>query len=389
MLNIGNKIYRNIQEQVGANTKNISLIIKYLETHPRSNMYYADEPYIAGTVNYDKSNLIMPDDPKYEVEKGDLIFFNNSYYAVVISVSETQYTIDNAVSTLGPQGPQGETGPQGPQGATGPQGPQGETGPQGPQGLQGVPGETGPQGPQGLRGEPGPQGLQGPQGEMGDTGATGPQGPQGPQGPRGTDGALIYIGLTPVVSQGTFQTAVYLFNREPQVNEYFFVETSSNIGKGLGLAKVDSIVGSVVTSSIVKNVYYETKKTRITTNWVSQTFTANTFNNCSTGITPNKYGRVIIELSITSPYVNSDTSWYYEVKLRDLTTQQDLECNPFNVKRYAQVGASNYAKDTIVAIFDLNILQGAHEIGFSYFTTLGGEAGYEFKLTFLEEEELN
>ena len=275
------------------------------------------------------------------------------------------------------------------QGPQGPQGPQGEVGPQGPQGPQGETGATGAMGPQGLRGEPGPQGLQGPQGEMGDTGATGPQGPQGPQGPRGTDGALVYIHLGPVVSQGTFQAPDYFFNRVPQVDEYFFVTTSDNIGKGLGLAKVDIITGNAVSASIVKNVYYETKKTRITTNWVSQTFTANTFNDCSTGIRPNKYGRVIIELSITSPYVSNEASWYYEVKLRDLTTQQDLECNPFNVKRYTKVGASNYAKDTIVAIFDLNLLQGAHEIGFSYFTTLGGEAGYELKLTFLEEQELN
>lgn len=55
----------------------------------------------------------------------------------------------------------------------GPQGPQGLQGPQGPQGPQGQKGERGEQGPQGPQGQRGMQGIQGPQGERGPQGGTG------------------------------------------------------------------------------------------------------------------------------------------------------------------------------------------------------------------------
>jgi len=85
-------------------------------------------------------------------------------------------------------GPQGEAGPQGPQGikgadgATGLKGDVGETGPQGPVGPQGV------QGIAGSQGEIGPQGAQGPKGDTGSTGAQGPQGERGLQGIQGETG---------------------------------------------------------------------------------------------------------------------------------------------------------------------------------------------------------
>jgi len=98
-------------------------------------------------------------------------------------------------------GPQGEAGPQGPQGikgadgATGLKGDVGETGPQGPVGPQGVQGPQGERGLQGIQGETGPQGAKGDTGLKGDTGSqgvkgdTGSQGAQGVQGVPGNDGA--------------------------------------------------------------------------------------------------------------------------------------------------------------------------------------------------------
>lgn len=71
-----------------------------------------------------------------------------------------------------------EPGPAGPQGPVGPQGEQGEIGPQGPAGADStVPGPQGPQGIQGLQGETGPIGPVGPEGDVG---------PVGPEGPMGT-----------------------------------------------------------------------------------------------------------------------------------------------------------------------------------------------------------
>ena len=56
----------------------------------------------------------------------------------------------------GPQGPEGPQGPQGPKGDKGDKGDRGPTGFQGPQGIQGPEGPVGPQGPQGEVGPAGP-----------------------------------------------------------------------------------------------------------------------------------------------------------------------------------------------------------------------------------------
>ena len=56
----------------------------------------------------------------------------------------------------GPQGPEGPRGPQGPKGDKGDKGDRGPTGFEGPQGIQGPQGPVGPQGPQGEVGPVGP-----------------------------------------------------------------------------------------------------------------------------------------------------------------------------------------------------------------------------------------
>lgn len=127
---------------------------------------------------------------------------------------------------IGPQGPVGPIGPQGIQGEKGQKGDQGPTGLQGPKGddgargLQGEKGNTGVgiqsvsfegtvgdrdywtldmtdgshehfytvHGPKGETGEPGKDGAVGPQGPKGNTGERGPQGIQGPAGVKGDKG---------------------------------------------------------------------------------------------------------------------------------------------------------------------------------------------------------
>ena len=160
----------------------------YLIEHPLYQLYQTTDNYVVDKFDYSLGNIVLPDYGK--VSAGDVVLFNNVYYAVVLSVDKVKQTfnIDEGIDfrgARGPQGQKGETGPQGapgPKGETGSQGPQGEPGPQGPKGetgSQGPQGEPGPQGPKGETGSQGPQGEPGPQGPKGETGSQGPQGPQG------------------------------------------------------------------------------------------------------------------------------------------------------------------------------------------------------------------
>lgn len=159
---------------------------EYLKANPQYQVYQSYAPYQDGKQEYALDTIVVPEGST--VGKGDVVLFNNVYYAVITAVSNTTFSIATATSfrglqgeqgpagkdgATGPQGPKGDTGATGATGATGPQGPIGETGPQGPKGDTGATGATGPQGPIGATG---------PQGPKGDTGATGPQGPKGDAG---------------------------------------------------------------------------------------------------------------------------------------------------------------------------------------------------------------
>ena len=153
MLIKGNKIYRNLQEQVGENQKNIEELQSLIGVG-------INVKYIVDTI----ADLSDIEDP-----------VEGSFAAVGMAKPYTLFLFKGNVwidfglfPSPGPQGIQGPQGPVGPQGIQGPVGPQGLIGPQGPQGPAGI------QGPRGYRGETGPQGEQGPQG---------PVGPQGPSQP--------------------------------------------------------------------------------------------------------------------------------------------------------------------------------------------------------------
>lgn len=160
----------------------------YLIEHPLYQLYQTTDNYVVDKFDYSLGNIVLPD--YGEVSAGDVVLFNNVYYAVVLSVDKVKQTfnIDEGIDFRGARGPQGQKGETGAQGAPGPQGPKGEPGSQGPKG------ETGSQGPQGEQGPQGPKGETGSQGPKGETGPQGPQGEQGPQGPQGPRGA----GLTSV-----------------------------------------------------------------------------------------------------------------------------------------------------------------------------------------------
>lgn len=130
---------------------------KYLRDNPIYKLYGVNGAYISGTTIYNKNLIINTEN---DLSVGDVVLFNNNYYAFVSGIQNDTFSVSNASYIRGPQG---------------------ERGPQGPQGTTGAIGATGPRGPQG------PQGVQG---ETGATGATGPQGPQGAQGATGNP-ALI------------------------------------------------------------------------------------------------------------------------------------------------------------------------------------------------------
>lgn len=147
MLKYGNRDFRNLQEQVYANMRNIEDIIKGQDI-------IAD--YTLQVVGQVDSAAELPDAETYEGKLGDIYVVGTESpldgYAFV-KVYENE-NIPNWVDL----GPIFVVGPQGPQGI------QGIQGPQGPQGIQGIQGEQGPQG------EKGDTGLGVPEIEAGDAG---------------------------------------------------------------------------------------------------------------------------------------------------------------------------------------------------------------------------
>ena len=242
MLRIGDKEYRNLEEQVRKNQDDIRYLL-----------------YEGGTLNQFGIKVIgavdnssqLPNPATYEGEYGDAyVVGTEAPYEFYIFTREVSGQTGNWWFNIGEfplPGPKGDTGEQGLRGATGATGPQGVQGIQGPVGPQGPMGETGPQGPMGETGPQGPKGdtgspfslagilvnvnqlptptaenrnyaylvgtafpyelyvvtgedelvwtdagpfggVEGPQGPKGDTGPQGPKGDTGPQGPKGDTG---------------------------------------------------------------------------------------------------------------------------------------------------------------------------------------------------------
>ena len=117
----------------------LNQIIDYLIKNPSYQVYVYNGGFISGTLTYEIANIINSNN----INVADVVVFNNGYYGIISEITETEITLSQGISLIGPQGPQG---PQGVKGDTGAQGPKGDTGPQGPQG---------PEGPQGPKGDTG------------------------------------------------------------------------------------------------------------------------------------------------------------------------------------------------------------------------------------------
>ena len=189
-IRIDNKVYRNLQQQVGYLTELANQGVDVVKN-------------VTGIV---ANASQLPDVASVEI---------GTTYAVGTSKPYEYYVALNGrwvdIGQFPYQGPQGPVGPTGPAGgggggagSIGPTGPQGSTGPTGPKGATGATGAVGPTGPQGIKGDTGPTGATGavgPTGPAGGGGAgsigpTGPQGPIGPTGAKGDKGATGAVGPT-------------------------------------------------------------------------------------------------------------------------------------------------------------------------------------------------
>ena len=85
----------------------------YLKQNPCYKVYYVSTAYVVGTTTYNLSDV---DDPDDTMTAGDIVFFNNSYYASVTNKDTNTFDIDPAVSF---KGATGNTGPAGADGNDG------------------------------------------------------------------------------------------------------------------------------------------------------------------------------------------------------------------------------------------------------------------------------
>ena len=150
MLNFGNKEFRNLQEQVLKNMRDITTIEEGATVVAEFGIK------VVGQVT-DKA--LLPEN--YTGEYGDAYIVGEAdvppydmyvWTRSFIGEARDKWLSIGQFPNPGPQGPQGEQGIEGP------------VGPEGPQGTQG------PIGPQGPKGDVGPQGIQGIQGPKGDPG---------------------------------------------------------------------------------------------------------------------------------------------------------------------------------------------------------------------------
>ena len=141
MLKYGNRDFRNLQEQVYANMKNIQDIID------GSNII-ADFKTV-NIVGQAQATTDLPNPETYAGQYGDAILVGVEGQPADLYVFTKAYENENVPQwfNVGKFPLAGPEGPQGDQGIQGIQGPKGDTGPQGPQGIQG------PQGPEGPRGQ--------------------------------------------------------------------------------------------------------------------------------------------------------------------------------------------------------------------------------------------
>lgn len=75
-------------------------IIGYLSKNPSYQVFAYNGNYVNGTLTYAISNII----DSTNLNIGDVVIFENSYYGVVSEITETDFSVSKGVAVTGPQG---------------------------------------------------------------------------------------------------------------------------------------------------------------------------------------------------------------------------------------------------------------------------------------------
>ena len=75
-------------------------ITEYLIKNPSYQVFAYNGNYVDGTLTYTISDII----DSSNLDIGDVVIFENSYYGIVSEITETDFTLSKGVAVTGPQG---------------------------------------------------------------------------------------------------------------------------------------------------------------------------------------------------------------------------------------------------------------------------------------------
>lgn len=84
-------------------------IIEYLSLHPSYQVYAYNGGFISGTLTYEIANIINSSN----INVADVVVFQNGYYGIISEITETEFTLSQGISLIGPQGAKGDKGDKG------------------------------------------------------------------------------------------------------------------------------------------------------------------------------------------------------------------------------------------------------------------------------------
>ena len=87
----------------------LNQIIDYLIKNPSYQVYVYNGGFISGTLTYEIANIINSNN----INVADVVVFNNGYYGIISEITETEFTLSQGISLIGPQGPKGDKGDKG------------------------------------------------------------------------------------------------------------------------------------------------------------------------------------------------------------------------------------------------------------------------------------
>lgn len=87
----------------------LNQIIDYLLKNPSYQVYVYNGGFISGTLTYEIANIINSNN----INVADVVVFNNGYYGVISEITETEFTLSQGISLIGPQGAKGDKGDKG------------------------------------------------------------------------------------------------------------------------------------------------------------------------------------------------------------------------------------------------------------------------------------